>query len=78
MRKPEWPGIATAVGICLILAIVIACYTHGTFETAYRWQALIAASLGVGGVIFTATITVRNVAKQIKISVYSREEDRIE
>jgi hypothetical protein len=44
---------------------------------ATRWQTLTAALLGVGGVILTAIIAVRNVAKQIKINVFS-EEDRIE
>jgi hypothetical protein len=43
-----------------------------------EWQTLVASLLAICGVGFTAFIAVQNVTRQIKINIYSREEDRIE
>jgi hypothetical protein len=43
-----------------------------------EWQTLVASFLAICGVGFTAFIAVQNVTRQLKINVYSREEDRIE
>jgi len=47
MRKPEWPGIATAVGIVLILALVIV----GSRDDFHLkdWQTLIAGAFALFG-----------------------------
>jgi hypothetical protein len=47
MKKPEWPGIATAVGIVLILAIIIACARQWDTEAVRQWQTLIAAGIAL-------------------------------
>jgi hypothetical protein len=47
MRKPEWPGIATAVGIALILALIIAGSQDG-FRLK-EWQPLMAAIIALAG-----------------------------
>jgi hypothetical protein len=46
MKKPEWPGIATAVGILLILTIVIAAAEPDV--KLKDWQPLMAAIIAVG------------------------------
>jgi hypothetical protein len=70
--KAEWPGIATAVGIVLILALIIV----GSRDDFHLkdWQTLIAAGVAGVGVIVAA----RNVTRQIRIGILGREEDRIE
>src|ERR1700730_6992855 len=49
-KKAEWPGIATAVGIILILALVIV----GSRDDFHLkdWQPIMAAMLALGGGIF--------------------------
>ena len=46
MKKPEWPGIATAVGILLILTIVIAAAEPDV--KLKDWQPLMAAIIALG------------------------------
>jgi len=46
MKKPEWPGIATAVGIVLILTIIIA-GTDPNFQLK-EWQPIMAAVIALG------------------------------
>jgi hypothetical protein len=47
MKKPEWPGIATAVGILLILTLIVV----GSRDEFHLkdWQPLMAAILAIGG-----------------------------
>jgi hypothetical protein len=47
MKNPEWPGIATAVGIILILTL-IAVGAHDDFHLK-DWQPLMAALIALGG-----------------------------
>jgi len=63
MRKPEWPGIATAVGIMLILTLVIV----GAREDFHlkEWQTLatgLLALLAAGVAYLGATANVRHPA----------------
>ena len=46
MKKPEWPGIATAVGIVLILTIVIAVASDPRTKLS-EWQPLIATMVAL-------------------------------
>ena len=43
-----------------------------------EWQPLTSAAVAAVGITITAIIAVRNVTRQIRISILSREEDRIE
>jgi hypothetical protein len=48
MKKPGWPGIATAVGLLWILAIVIGLWRAPDFNPE-KWQTVIAAIIALGG-----------------------------
>jgi hypothetical protein len=60
MKKPEWPGIATSVGIILITTTVLLSYNHWDVTEIQKWQTLIAAGIALlaAGVAW-ATATVR-------------------
>lgn len=60
MKKPEWPGIATAVGIVLILALVIV----GSRDDFHLkdWQTLIAGALALSG----GTLAYRGAMAKVK------------
>jgi len=48
------------------------------FTKIEKWQTLIAACVAAVGIGVTAYVAVRNVTKQIRVGILSREEDRIE
>src|SRR5664279_5684678 len=62
MKKPEWPGIATAVGIVLILTLIIV-GSRDDFHLK-EWQTLIAGMLA----IVAATIAYRGATAQVRHS----------
>jgi hypothetical protein len=64
MRKPEWPGIATAVGIVLIITMVFWLGLNGPIDInkIKDWQTLITGVLALvaaGGAYWGATAKVR-------------------
>jgi hypothetical protein len=56
MKRPEWPGIATAVGVVLIIAIVAWLGVAGPIWRAY-WTASAEQWLGFAGNVFGGLIT---------------------
>jgi hypothetical protein len=46
MKKPEWPGIATAVGVLFVLTITIALAGDSDFKLK-EWQTLLAACVAL-------------------------------
>jgi hypothetical protein len=62
MKKPEWPGIATAVGVVLIVAIAL---------DLSKWQPLLAALIALGG----GTLAYRGAMAKLDAD---REKDRVE
>jgi hypothetical protein len=86
MKNPL-PGLPTIVALMLSAMIAVWLGIDGpvNFSAIQSWQTLIAALLAAIGVALTAYIAVRNVSKQLamnrvslRISLISREEDRIE
>jgi hypothetical protein len=47
MKQPEWPGIATAVGLVLILTVVIVVYQNWNLDALRQWQTLLAAGIAL-------------------------------
>ena len=67
MKKPEWPGIATAVGIILIATLIIV----GSRDDFHLkdWQTLIAGMLA----IVAAAIAYRGATAQVRLSKAAAE-----
>lgn len=71
MKKAEWPGIATAVGCCLILAIIIV-GSPGAFHLQ-EWQQSIAAIVA----LFAATVAYRGVMRKIEFDRDAAAEEKL-
>lgn len=78
--KTRLPGLPTVAALMLIAILVAWLGISGPIDATKveHWQTLIAAAVTAIGIIVAAYISVRNVTKQIRISILSREEDRIE
>src|ERR1035437_3087036 len=76
MRRPTLPGLPTFAALMLAAMIAVWLGVAGPVELAKikGWQTLIAAFVAAAGIYFAA----RNVSRQIRITILSREEDRIE
>jgi hypothetical protein len=71
MRKPEWPGIATAVGIALILALIIAGSQDG-FRLK-EWQPLMAAIIALAG----GALAYRGAMAKVNLNRETTERERM-
>ncbi len=67
-----------ALMLAAILSAWLGVWGPLNWSSIKEWQTLFASLLAIGGVGFTAFVAVQNVTRQLKINVYSREEDRIE
>lgn len=71
MKKPEWPGIATAVGVILIVTIVFAA-REPDFKLK-DWQPLMAAIIALGA----AALAYRAAIAKVDFDRETAERDRI-
>jgi hypothetical protein len=80
MKPSHLPGLPTVAALMLSAMIAVWLGVSGPLNLSalQTWQTLIVGILALLGVGATATIAVRNVTRQIRISILSREEDRIE
>jgi hypothetical protein len=78
--KPQLPGLPTVVALMLTAMIAAWIGILGPLDLSrlQAWQTSIVGISALCGVLFTATVAVRNVSRQIRINILSREEDRIE
>ena len=78
--KPQLPGLPTMVVLMLtaILTVWLGIWGPLDLSRLEKWQTLTGSILAIGGVVLTAIVAVRNVRRQIRVNILSREEDRIE
>ena len=77
MKRAYLPGLATMAALMLTAMIAAALATIHPADfplTRATWLPLLGVLVGVLTIVFTAM----NVTRQIKIGIYSREEDRLE
>ena len=80
MPRPRLPGLPTisALMLCAMLAAWLGLLGPLDLSTVQNWPTLISALVTAIGIMVAAAIAVRNVKRQIRINILSREEDRIE
>jgi hypothetical protein len=78
--KPRLPGLPTFVALmlCAMIAAWLGIAGPVDLDKIKGWQTLIGAAVTAIGISVTAYIAVRNVTRQIRVGILSREEDRIE
>ncbi|MET3906087.1 hypothetical protein ABID59_000408 [Bradyrhizobium sp. S3.3.6] len=78
--KPQLPGLPTMAALMLAATITVWLGLWGPLDLSRieKWQTLTVGVFAICGVLFTASVAVRNVTRQIRINILSREEDRIE
>ena len=80
MTTPDLPGLPTVTGLSLIALICVWLGVAGPIDISklQNWQTLLGSVIG-GAIAATGIlIAVRNVGRQIRVGILTREEDRID